>query len=162
MKYILMALAALLPLCVMANEDDESLRPLLAKSDLVVLGKFVSEPDGIAKEAGVRHYSGDFSIEDVLKGDASLSNATVMVSMTRYEMTMEDHLPLIKKGSRCILFLKQASDIAKPVWVTSDFWLGVQYPLPVLARTLKRLANENRVEQSVPAYGAQSAPSAEP
>ena len=146
----------------MANEGDDTLEPLLAKSDLVVLGMFVTHLDGITTEIGVRDWSGSFLIEDVLKGDASLSNTTVMVCMTRFEMTMEDHLPLINKDSRCILFLNQALDMAKPAWVTSDYWFGVQYPLPVLARTLKRLANDNRVEQSVPEYPPQGVGSSEP
>mgnify|MGYP001282541761 CR=1 FL=1 len=162
MKYIIMALTALLPLCVTANEDDETLSPLLAKSDLVVLGIFVSEPAGFATDIGVEHYSGDFLIEDVLKGDASLSNTTILVGMSRFVITMEDRLPLIKKDSRCILFLKQASDMSIPAWVTTDFWFGVQHPLPVLARTLIRLANENKVEQSGPAYPPQGVGSADP
>ena len=136
------ALAAMLPLFVVADEGDDTLRSMLAKADLVTLGKLVSEPAGIIDKPGVPHYICDFAVEAVLKGDASLTNTTIKVTITRFEMGEKDHHPLIRKDSRCILFLKKQRPGTTPTWATADLWLGVQHPFPWLAHSLKRLANE--------------------
>ena len=132
--------AAVLPLCVGADEGDDTLRFMLAKADLVVLGKIVSEPVGIILKPGVPHYVCDFAVEDVLKGDASLTNTTIGVEIIRFEMGKQDHDPLIKKASRCILFFGKRRP-EDPTWATVDIWFGVQHPFPWLARSLKRLAD---------------------
>ena len=141
-RRIAIALTLFLPFGLMADDGDDTLRTLLAKSDLVVLGKIVSEPPGIIKKPGMPHYFCDFAVKDVLKGDPAFTNTTIKVNITRFEMDEKDHHPLIKKDSRCILFLKKASPGNTLVWVTSDMWFGVQYPFPWLARSLKRVAQE--------------------
>ena len=142
-KRIAMAMTLFLPLWAMADSGDDTLRALLAQSDLVVLGKIVSQPaNAPITKPGVMHHNCDFAVEDVLKGEPTLTNTTIKVTITRFEMEKKDHHPLIKKDSRCILFLKRASPDNTPVWVTSDVWMGVQYPFPWLARSLKRVAQE--------------------
>ena len=142
-RCIAIALALFLPFGVMADDGDDTLRMLLAKSDLVVLGKIVSQlANPPITKPGVMHYNCDFAVEDVLKGEPTLTNTTIKVTITRFEMEKKDHHPLIKKDARCILFLKRASPDNTPVWVTSDVWLSVQYPFPWLARSLKRVAKE--------------------
>ena len=74
---IVMAMALFLPLWAMADNGDDTLRAWLAQSDLVALGKIVSRVtiQPITKP-GVMHYNCDFAVEDVLKGEPTLTNAS--------------------------------------------------------------------------------------
>lgn len=122
-----------------ADEGDDTLKYYLSKSGCVVLGTILSEPTGTVDESGVVNYYCDVNVVDVCKGTASLKDKTVYVNIIRFEMGLKDHNPLIKKDSVCILFLKKNPDNL-PVWVTADFWFGVQYPSPLMVISLKRLA----------------------
>ena len=123
-----------------ADDSDDTLKRWLSKSELVVLGTIVSEPIGFFSEAGVPHYSCQFKVSDVCKGDSKLKDKTINLSIARFEMHKKDHHPLIKKGAECILFLKNVGTEKKPGWVTTDFWFGIQHPIPWMAKSLTRLA----------------------
>jgi hypothetical protein len=91
-----------------AADGDDTLRSYLAKSDLVVLGEITSEPSEFMKEIGVANYVCDFKIAQVLKGNKPAGD-TVRVNIVRFERDEEDRLVELKKGSKCILFLKKAA-----------------------------------------------------
>ena len=133
--------ALLLPGTVAADANNQPLKLLLSKSDLVVLGTITNEPIEVDLESSVPNYICEFQVEDVLKGDAMLLRRVIAVNIMRFEMEAKDKHPLIKKGSECIVFLK-ADKPNTPSWVTADFWFGVQYPSPWLARELKQMALE--------------------
>jgi hypothetical protein len=140
MKYAIAVLISLFVLAAArADGGDDTLIYYLSRSDLVVLGTITSEPYGINHEPGVIHYGCEFKVAQVLKGDDKLKDTTIRVSIKRLEMSADDGNPLLKKDSRCILFLKsQGQDV--PSWSTADFWFGVQYPSTTMASSLQRLA----------------------
>jgi len=104
--------------------DSETLPYYLAKSDLIVAGEILNEPGPVIDEEGVPNYYCDFAVSSVLKGNSSLAGTTIRVDIVRFEAHEKDHLPLIKKGGECILFLKKTENT--PAWETADFWFGVQ------------------------------------
>jgi hypothetical protein len=118
------------------------LRFFLARSDLVVLGEIASQPVGISSEVGVVEYACDFRVAEVLKGDKP-GPTTLRVMIVRFELEEGDQLPELKKGGKCILFLKRASRGDIPPWRTADFWFGVQRPNLSMGRSLKRLAEQD-------------------
>ena len=122
---------------------DDTLCFSLGRSELVVLGSFTSELLAVSDELGVVDYSGDFKVEQVLKGDARVAGKTMKVSVVRFEMGPDDKHPLVAKAGRCILMLTSARG-ATPAFVTADEWFGVQPPWPWLARDLKRLSGARR------------------
>ncbi len=140
MAVLLAAVLLLLPAVVIADSSDDTLEFYLSKSDLVVLGTIVKDPFVIFSEEGVPNYICDFKVRDVLKGNAKLKGQTIKVNIKRFEMDEKDKHPLIKKDSECILFLKMRDGV--PSWETADFWFGIQYPSPTMAKSLKRLAKE--------------------
>ncbi len=127
-----------------ADDSDDTLRLYLSKTDLVVLGTIVSEPIGEYDESGVPNYICEFKVSDVCKGDAELKGKTIRVNIKRFEMDKKDHHPLIKKDAECILFLKKEGSGTIPQWVTTDFWFGIQHPIPWMVKSLKRLAKEKK------------------
>jgi hypothetical protein len=127
-----------------ADEGDDTLRSYLARSDLVVLGEIASEPGEFQKESGVANYVCDFRVTEVLKGTKPAGDS-LTVNIRRFEMDEADRLPELKKGSKCILFLKRAEGGETPAWKTADFWFGFQRPSPWMARSLKRLAEQEAV-----------------
>jgi len=123
----------------LADEGDDTLRFYLAKSKLVVLGEITSMSGADMTELGVLGYMCEFRVEDVLLGDEKLKGAAIKVRIIRFGVGEKDHLPLLEKGQQCILFLKPLEQ-SSAEWITADFWFGVQYPSPWMARSLKRLA----------------------
>ena len=139
---MLIAIFALLSCACHADESDATLLYYLSKSDLVVLGSIVTVPSGSSFHVSIQESSCDFEISDVLKGDPQFKGSTIKVNIKRYLMDKKDLHPLIEKDAECILFLKKASGRTIPQWVTADFWFGIQHPFPWLAKSLKRLAEE--------------------
>jgi len=125
-----------------ADDSDDTLRLFLSKSDLVVSGTISSEPWGLISGDGVPTYICEFNVSDVCKGDADLKDKTIKVNIRRFEMDKNDRHPLIKKNAECILFLKKGPKGNTPVWTTSDFWFGIQHPIPWMVKSLKRLAKQ--------------------
>ena len=144
MKYSILILAlVILPiLTCRADDSDNTLKFYLSKSDVVVVGKIVSEIGGVITEEGVPNYICDFAIQDVIKGDETLKDKTIKVNITRFELDKEDKHPLLKKDSKCILFLKKANEGSTPEWETADFWFGIQHPFPTMIKSLKRVIKE--------------------
>ena len=139
MAVLLAGVILLGPAPVGADDSDDTLKFYLSKSDLVVLGRILNDPLAISGRDGVPNYICEFKVSDVLKGDEKLKGETIRVNIVRRELNKKDKHPLIKKDAECILFLKKA-DNAMPSWETADFWFGIQYPSPVMAKSLKRLA----------------------
>ena len=135
--------AILAPTIALTDSSDDTLKFYLSKSDLVILGTILNQPGAVIDEVGVPNYYCDFKVTDVLKGDATLKGKTIRVNIVRFEGDKKDHHPLIKKDAECILFLKKEENNF-PFWETADFWFGVQYPSPWMARSLKRLAEEEK------------------
>ena len=140
--------AVLLPSIVLADAGDDTLKFYLSKSNLVIKGKINTEPLGTVDELGVPNYICEFKVADVLKGDGKLKGKTININIMRFEMDKKDRHPLIRKDAECILFLKKPPKGSVPQWVTADFWFGVQHPSPWMAKSLKRLAKKETVEQT--------------
>jgi hypothetical protein len=140
------AFVAATPFVAWANEDDDTLKFFLSKSELVVSGVITTEPNGISDEMGVLDYSCEYKVQDVLKGDATLKGKVIKVSIMRFEAGSKDEHPLLKKNQECILFLKSASPNT-PSWVTADYWFGVQQQSSWMVKSLQRLAAEKAEPQ---------------
>lgn len=147
---IAVGLALALPSLVVADDLQETLRYYLAKSDVVVLGEFASEP--IRKFAG-KHgtdYQADFKIAQLVKWDApgdTKTGATITVHIVRAtlheeDFAPEDQLPDLKKGGKCILFLTCHDEKPTPSYITADIWFGVQRPSSWMAKSLTRINTE--------------------
>ena len=135
----LISLIAVLP--VRGDSGDDTLKYYLSKSDRVVVGKITSDPIGIVDESFAPHYTCEFQVQDVLKGEGKWKGQVIKIDISRFEMDAKDKHPLIKKDGECILFLKIAAPDT-PSWVTADIWFGVQHPSRSMVRSLKRLAVE--------------------
>ena len=125
----------------LGDEGDDTLRFYLSKSDLVVVGTITSEPGGRIFEVVVVHYWCDFAVSDVLKGE-DLAKKEVAVNIVRLEVADKDRLPDVKKGAKCILFLKAMPKGQILRWQSADVWFAFQRYDPLMARSLKRLAAE--------------------
>ncbi len=148
MKRIVFPLACLLLYAmVAADSSDDTLSFFLSKSELVVVGKIVSAPEGLYSEAGVPNYICDFEISEVLKG-LPPRTTKIYVSIIRFEADDEDKNPLVRQGSTCILFLKPISQDRR-AWETVDMWFGIQRYYPWMARSLKRLADSETTDEPV-------------
>ena len=143
MKHSLLFLALMLlpAFACHADESDDTLKFYLSKSDVIVVGEIASDILAVCDEAGVPNYICEFKVADVIKGDESLKEKTIKVNIMRFEMDKEDKHPLIKKDSKCILFLKKTEN-STPSYNTADFWFGIQHPFPWMIKSLKRLASE--------------------
>ncbi len=145
MKRIVFLLACLLLYAtVVADSSDDTLSFFLSKSELVVVGKIASAPEGLYSEAGVPNYICDFEISEVLKGQPP-QTAKIYVSIIRFEADDEDNNPLVRQGATCILFLKPVSQDRR-AWETVDMWFGIQSYYPWMARSLKRLADSETAD----------------
>jgi hypothetical protein len=138
-----LGLALVLPGFVLAVDTEETLRYYLAKSDLVVVGEFTSEP--VVKEAifETRHHEADFKIAQVIKWDAPKTRVgeTIKVGIL---LEGEERLPEMKKGGKCMLFLECHALKPKPAYITADNWFGVQRPNPRLASALAQVIKEQK------------------
>lgn len=135
-------LACLSPGFALADDGDDTLRFYLSRADVVVLGEFASELDAHTREVGVVNYGGKFRIDQLIKGKVQGERrvgGTIDVCIIRFEAVPGDRLPELKKGGRCILFLKDNKQPGSP-HTTVDVWFGVQRPSPWMARSLARLA----------------------
>lgn len=130
----------LVPAGLLADEGDDTLRFYLSKSELVVSAEFLVEPSGHYDEMGVINYVLEVKVLEVLKGKLPAKANRLRLSIVRFEMKDEDKHPSMKKGSRCILFLKSARKGSIPAWTNADMWFAVQPHSPWMARSLKRLA----------------------
>lgn len=152
MRYMIaLGLVLVLPGLVVADPE-ATLRFYLAKSDVVVLGEFTSEPIRNIPTKFTAHYQADFKIAELIKWDApgeSPIGATIKVHIVRAvlyadDFEPEDRLPELKKGGKCILFLECHEAKPTPSYITADIWFGVQRPSPWLAKSLSRVATAQR------------------
>ena len=128
-----------------ANDAHDTLKVLLGKSDSVVLGSIVTHPMGIVFSDV--SYLCDFRIEKVLKGDAKLKSKTIKVSIERIEFGNQERHPLVKEGSRCILFLG-VEDQKTKVRSTADYWFGIQHPSEALEDAIRVSVDQTRPNKS--------------
>jgi hypothetical protein len=138
------AFVAATPVAAWADENDDTLKFFLSKSELVVSGVITTEPNGISDESGVLEYICEYQVQDLLKGDAALKGKVITVSILRFETGAKDKHPLLKKNQECILFLKSSSP---NMWKTADYWFGVQQQSPWMLKSLQRLAAEKAEPQ---------------
>jgi hypothetical protein len=147
-----LGLALGIPGLVVAGDSEESLRHFLARSDVIVLGEFATEPVGKKASEEVRHYQADFKISQVVKWDAPGETRVGETIKVHILLDGEERLPELKKGGKCLLFLKCHNLKPNPSYITADFWFGVQRPNAGLASSLLRLVTEqNKTPLRVPA-----------
>lgn len=147
---IALGLALALPSLVVANSLEEALQFYLAKSDVVVLGEFASEPIRKGASKFGTDYHADFKIAQVIKWDApgdTKAGATIKIHIVRAilhedDFEPEDELPDLKKGGKCILFLTCHQEKPTPSYLTADIWFGVQRPSSWMAKSLARIVKE--------------------
>ena len=170
--HFLLLMMCLIPAVALGNAGDESLRMLLAKSEVVVLGEFTSEVIGACDEAGVVHYQGDFRIAELMKGKVQgdcRTGGVIKVNAIRFEMEPSDRLPQLKQHGRAILFLTCNDRQSPPSYLVSDNWLGIQPASPIMAKTLSALAKaaknagaENQAAKTPPQEPNTAAPPPRP
>jgi hypothetical protein len=153
MRYMFaLRLALVLPGLVVAGDTEEALRLFLAKSDVVALGEFTTEPLGKETNGEYRHYQADFKITQVIKWDAPGETPVGKNIEVHILLEGEERLLEMKKGGKCLLFLQCHDLKPNPSYITADFWFGVQRPNPGLAKSLSRIVTEQKkTSLSVPA-----------
>jgi hypothetical protein len=152
MRYLFsLGLAVVLPNFA-AGDSEEALRLFLAKSDVVVLGEFATEPVGKEASWEYRLYHADFRITQLIKWDApgeAREGGTIKVHVL---LEGEERLPEMKKEGKCLLFLQCHDVKPNPSYITVDLWFGVQRPNAGLAKSLSRIVTEQKkTPLSVPA-----------
>ena len=115
-------------------DDNDILRHLLSKSELIVTGKIVSDIGEESGEAGVVGITFNLKISKVLAGTAPKGNE-IFVSATLFYLKRP---ACLNKGSECILFLKKAGD----GWTFADIWFGIQELNHEMAIRLANIAKE--------------------
>ncbi len=126
-------------------DNDDLLRRLIDKSDLVVAGTIADGPSVTEDESGVLSYVFLFDVAEVFKGGTTGESGLTddmrrfEVNIKRFELKLQGRHPLLEKGSTCILFLRKASEGERPRWRSSDFWFAAQPESHALAKAVKRL-----------------------
>lgn len=138
-------ISSLFALCLptafcLADAGDDTLKLFLDRSELVVLAKIDEDFSGNASEGGtIVAWQLKLTVVEVLKGEWDKSKQ-LRAEVKRFDSSPEDRLPYLKKGERCIFFLKNTNLPGKPpYWQTVDMWFGVQPGSPTMAASLKRL-----------------------
>jgi RNA polymerase sigma factor (sigma-70 family) len=127
------------------DDGSDILRTCLAKSDLVVLGELTTVTIAPNTAAGFGTYLCTVRVEEVIKGKPP--EGGLKARLSRFEMAEGDKHPDLKKGGRCILFLKVGND---PWYTLADYWFGVQRPSPSMAGELKRLVAQRKAIGPMP------------
>src|SRR5262245_22827338 len=133
---------------VAAEARQDALKVLTAQSEYVVAGELSADPTVTTGTAGAAGYQLELKAVTVLrnrppkKADAVPApprNAeSFVLRFTRAEFSDEDKLPFLKKGSKCIVFLKykpRDNGFYAPEEL-ADAWLGIQPYSPGLAKTI--------------------------
>lgn len=153
MRYLFaLGLAFLLPSLVVGGDIEEGLRLFLAKSDVVALGEFTTEP--VVKETNweYRDYQADVKITRVIKWDAPGESRVGEIINVHILLEGAERLPEMKKGGKCLLFLECHDLKPNPSYITADFYFGVQRTNEGLANALSRIVTEQKkTPLSVPA-----------
>jgi hypothetical protein len=152
-------LASVLPLA--ADFRDETVKQLFDRSQLVIVGKIMSDP--VVTQTGEQQlvrYTFEFKVTQTLRNVAFNYKGTppdpakkpsITVQVSRVEQQVTDRLSFLKKGGECILFMqykvveKKLSEFGSQVSIdfddTTDRWLGIQsYSLSLVKHldTLKK------------------------
>ena len=123
-----------------AADGDDTLRLLLSKSPLIVVGKIEEHSLGARYEAGVANHLCTVSVTEVLHGDPNLKDKDLKVNIVRMEYDAKDRHPLIRKEAECLLFLTWTKNT--PSCETSDAWFGIQHASPAMTKALAQLSAE--------------------
>ena len=139
---------------VAAEARQDALKVLTAQSEYVVAGELSADPTVTTGKAGAAGYQLELKAVTVLrnrppkKADAVPApprNAeSFVLRFTRAEFSDEDKLPFLKKGSKCIVFLKykpRDNGFYAPEEL-ADAWLGIQPYSPGLAKTISDLGKQ--------------------
>ncbi len=123
-----------------ADAGDDTLKLFLDRSELVVLATIDEDFSGNASEGGtIVAWQLRLTVVEVLKGEWDKSKQ-LRAEVKRFDSSPKDRLPYLKKGERCIFFLKNRNLPGKPpYWQTVDMWFGVLPGSPTMAASLKRL-----------------------
>jgi hypothetical protein len=131
-------------------DDNEILRLLLSKSELVVLAKVEKAKAVWWDEAGVINHGYIVTVVDDIKSAKSVGKK-LSVTVIRFELEEADELSYLKEGATCIFFLKRSgtsvSELdgkAADVWVSVDFWFGVQPGFRLMADDLREIVKEEQ------------------
>ena len=139
MKWVVCILALLAPSALLrADSGDDTLDHSIEKSDLIISGKILSEVIGEQEEMGVSVYHHKIEVIGVLHGK-SPNQKRFDFHINRFESSEADALPYMKRGSKCIFFLKK-----KPYWREADVWSGAQPYNSHVAKRIKELSERKK------------------
>ncbi len=124
------------------DDGDETIRFYLSRSKMVVAGEIKTEPIRSVKEAGVVSYRFEFQVSHHITGP--VPGPSIPVNVIRHELTEDDAIPPLKKGKKCILFLKPTGDWVIPTWESVDAWFGVQSDSAAMHKALGRFTQGSR------------------
>lgn len=120
--------------------NDDVLKLLLSKSELVVVAK-ITEAVGIwTNHIGVWCMSCTVSVEQVLKGRRGDGKAEMRLTAEYYggmNRAVADKPLALEQGRRCVFFLRRKTPSSH--WVTADLYFGVQHANERMIQSLKRL-----------------------
>jgi hypothetical protein len=137
-----------------AEARPDALKELTGQSEFVVAGELSADPTVTTGKAGAAGYQLELKAVTVLKNRppkeadavpaAPRDAESFVVRFTRAEFSDEDKLPFLKKGSKCIFFLKykpRDNGFYAPEGL-ADAWLGIQPYSPGLAKTISDLGKQ--------------------
>ncbi len=127
-------------------DGDAVLKRLLSKSELV-LRVTVDEVHGPNSHEGglVNDYPVDVTVLEVLKGVEPQKKLKAM--MVLYGDQADDRPPTLRRGAKCILFLKRLPKGSIPTWENADRWFGIQHGSPSMAEDIKEIAKDAAEEE---------------
>jgi hypothetical protein len=133
------SLAAHAEFKVATEQDDDTLKFYLSKSDCVVLAT-ITDVTCVTTDPEKPNYLCTIRVAEVCKGDPQMAGVTTNVNIRRFEETPQDRHPSLRKGGRCILFLKNAANTnTVPRLSSADMWFGVQCPSAAMGRSIERI-----------------------
>ena len=124
---------------VATEQDDDTLKFYLSKSDCVVLAT-ITDVTCVTTDPERPNYLCTIRVAEVYKGDPQMAGVTTNVNIRRFEETPQDRHPSLRKGGRCILFLKNAANTnTVPRLSSADMWFGVQCPSAAMGKSIERI-----------------------
>ena len=131
-------------------DSNATLRVCVSKSDLVVYGTILSEPEPEDAGAGSIKWRFKFTIKETLHGEKPELD-TLDVTLLRFKTHKEDHPSYLARDSECILFLQNANarpdglaSKESPVWQSSDKRFGIQPYEGMLAQSIQELSEARK------------------
>jgi hypothetical protein len=130
-----------------AQVSSDLLTRLFEQSHHVILLDIIDQPSSSEDEPDRLTYTVEGRIKGVFKGDLKVLSI-VSVAIHRYEMfPKKDRLRLLRKGSSCVLFLRDVPKGKVPPLESSDLWFSVQPAAPTFISVMEQYRKRDQDEK---------------